>query len=80
MNVYRIAVTLRRPLNPDEMNHLHSHRSTAICSYQAQETGEIIVSLQSPNSATALDVAEIQVSRWTGVFIETVQVVSAHLE
>jgi len=76
MSKYRVAVTLQRSLDQDEIQQLHASRSESITSYQMDGSDVVLVDLHSPTSLAAVETAEIQVQRSTHVAIKATQLIS----
>lgn len=75
MPEYRVAITLTRGLNDSEVNQLLTRKGSSISSYEMHGTDVVMVALHSPNSLTAVETAEIQVQRSTGVEIGSSQLI-----
>jgi len=74
MSEYRVAVTLQRSLDENEIQQLHTSRSESITSYQMEGSDVVLVDLHSPTSLAAVEAAEIQVQRSTLVAIKATQI------
>jgi len=74
MSEYRVAVTLQRSLDENEIQQLHASRSESITSYQMEGSDVVLVDLHSPTSLAAVEAAEIQVQRSTLVAIKATQI------
>lgn len=75
MTEYRVAVTLRRPLDEEEVDQMHANRSASVSGYKMEDGHVVMVTLHAPNALTATETAEIQVQRATGVEIAATQLV-----
>lgn len=75
MPEYRVAVTLTRGLNASEVEQLPARKGSSISSYEMEGTDVVVAVLHSPSSLTAVETAEIQVQRSTGVAIAASQLI-----
>lgn len=75
MTEYRVAVTLRRRLDQQEVGQMHANRSASVSGYEMEDEDVVMVTLHAPNALTATETAEIQVQRATGVEIAATQLV-----
>lgn len=72
---YRVALTLERPLEEQEIRRLHDQRSEPIANYEMDGNDVVMAHLNASDSLTARDTAELQVLRATGVAIHSAQLI-----
>lgn len=75
MTKYRVAVTLQRSLDDQEVQQLQARRSESIATYEMESPEVVVVELHSPTSLTAVETAEIHVQRSTNVAIASTQLI-----
>lgn len=75
MTQYRVALTLERSLDEQEIRNLLEQRSEPISDYEMDGDDVVLASLDAADSLTARDTAELQVSLATGVSIRAAQLI-----
>ncbi|EXF26311.1 hypothetical protein BG28_01605 [Nesterenkonia sp. AN1] len=75
MTRYRVALTLERSLDEQEILNLRGQRSESISDYEMDGENVVLASLDAADSLAARDTAELQVSRATGVAIHAAQLI-----
>lgn len=70
---YRVALTLERPLDQDEIRKLLNEPSEAITKYGMEGDNVVMAHLHAPDSLVARETAEIHVLRATGVKVSSSQ-------
>ncbi|MBO0594060.1 hypothetical protein I2485_02440 [Nesterenkonia sp. E16_7] len=75
MTQYRVALTMDRSLDEQEIRNLREQRSELISDYEMDGDNVVLASLDAADSLAARDTAEVQVSRATGVAIRAAQLI-----
>ncbi|KUG60458.1 hypothetical protein [Nesterenkonia jeotgali] len=75
MTQYRVALTLERSLDEQEIQKLREQRGESISDYEMDGDNVVLAILNAADSLTARDTAEVQVSRATGVAIQSAQLI-----
>lgn len=72
---YRVALTLERSLDEQEIRGLLEQRSESISDYEMDGENMVVASLNAADSLTGRDTAELQLLRATGVKIRSAQLI-----
>ncbi|GAA1104094.1 hypothetical protein [Nesterenkonia jeotgali] len=75
MTQYRVALTLERSLDEQEIQNLREQRGESISDYEMDGDNVVLAILNAADSLTARDTAEVQVSRAAGVAIQSAQLI-----
>lgn len=75
MTQYRVALTLERSLDEQEIQNLREQRGEPISDYEMDGDNVVLAVLNAADSLTARDTAEALVSRATGVAIQSAQLI-----
>lgn len=75
MTEYRVALTLERPLDEEEIRHLLDQRGGSSTNYEMDGDNVVLAHLNAPDSMAARETAEQQVLLATRVKIQSAQLI-----
>ncbi|GAA1151147.1 hypothetical protein GCM10009672_24860 [Nesterenkonia lutea] len=79
LSKYHVVVRLGRGLLAAEIAELRARRNGSISHYEMHGEDVVVVSLYAASSSTAIETAEIQVQRATGLTVVSVRVLTWRL-